>query len=272
MPPPAPPIARVSPTASSSNQSLGSPTQQFPRALGNKSPSDAPSSDAWVDEDDTETQLQNAIAHIERLILRSRVGKSDTPVARSALGAAGVKAMLPGAGGEGAGSGGSGGATAQRAAEDADSAGGDDDALHSKAHSKGRDGPAGGNASVVRRSRLPPPLTDRSSMLTRRQSTNFFDSMAQPVHSARETASFAKAWDVSGAGKAGDGVGGHDDNRGHDWKRRSGLPKPTHLRRPSERWSWKGDPVTPAAEELVIGTPPTVEGSAESSSGSPTDG
>lgn len=259
-----PSIARLSPTASSSaSTALGSPQQHFQRAIGNKTPSEAASSDAWAEDDDTEAQIQNAIAHIERLILRSKgVVKAETPGSKGAGGGVAAKGAGSSAGAAVAGaaageseSGGSG-ASQRGAADSSDATGGDDE-------SRSKDGDSSG--ASIRRSRLPAPLVDRSSMTSRRQSTNFFDTKLQPLHSAREGASFTKAWEGTGVGKGLEGMGAH----GEDWRRRSGASKAVHLRRQSEKWAWRGSAMAPASEDVIVGTPPTVEGSAESSSGSP---
>lgn len=259
-----PSIARLSPTASSGSTVIGSP--HF-HAIGS-TPSEGASSDVWAAaEDDNETQLQNAIAHIERLILRSRSGRSETPGSTTSRSAAG--GTVTASGGSRAGEGGNSNgdnATPQRKGESMDAVADDDGSRNKPA-----DGAAAGGGASVRRSRLPPPLIDRSSMITRRQSTNFFDTKPQPLHSAREVGSFSKAWDNTGGGKASDEHGALGEDGHNEWRRRSAAPKLAHLRRQSERWTWKPEAVASASGELIVGTPPTVDGSAESSSGSPSD-
>lgn len=245
-------MPRLSPTARDA-MGMGSPSARGGfHAIGGNGSSEHGSNggDVWVEEDDTEVTLQNTIARLERLILKSRVSKAETPSASRATGggggggAAGADTKREGSSSSGGGNGGGGGGD------------GSVDGL-----SIGTDGRNGGA-----RSRLRAPLTDRPSMPSRRQSTSFFDT--KPLHSARDSGgSFTKAWNAVGSEKTGLGPVEEDD--GELLKvRRPATARAAHSRRQSERWGggWGG-----AADEVGVGTPPTVEGSAESSSGSPSD-
>lgn len=237
-----PAIARLSLSPSSSN---GSPSIRTPGG----------ESDVFDEVDDTEMQLQNTISHIERLILSSRKVKTLTPgPPASASGAA--TAATREAGGPSDGSGGEGdNGSAGGGAGDSDGSG-------------GATAPGGGGGSRVPRTRIPPKI-DRAAMLQRRQSTSFFDT--KPVFSARDSSSsFTKMWNGGGAsGPDTDGNslgafgGGNDDG-----VRRPLTARPARARRQSERWGWREGV---GAEDVVLETPPTVEGSTGSGSESPTN-
>lgn len=193
--------------------------------------------------DDTEMQLQNTISHIERLILSSRKVKNLAP------GAAASAAAQDGGGAAGGPS---------------DSSGGEGDSKSGGAVSGESDGD--GAAATIRgaRARMPPKI-DRKALLSRRQSTSFFDT--KPVFSARDSSSsFTKMWNGGGtSGGSGTALGALGEEDG----RRPLTSRAPHSRRQSERWGWKGDV---GGEDIVAGTPPTVEGSAGSISDSPSNG
>lgn len=262
-----PPMARLmSPNASPGSSANPAASPSSARAAGGGGGGDG----TWGDEDDTEIQLQSAIAHLERLILKSRVGKSETPNSKNGgVGAAAAAAAAAAATATAAADGraknlnSSGGSAAAADGGSGGGGAGGEDGLQIKL-------PAESGRSIP--SRLRPPLTDRASMLSRRQSTSFFDT--KPLHSARESGSFTKAWNgIGGAGRgaAGGGLGALGED--HDWnRRRPATSKAAPLRRQSERWGWGAEQAVAASEEVLIGTPPTVEGSADSNSGSPSDG
>lgn len=214
-------------------------------------------SDNWVEEDDTEMALQNTINRLERLILKSRVGKTETPRTTSSSVAAS------------AGAGPAAGAAAAAAPSATASSGGGSRSPPRRPH-----GLSIGGRMPSSRSRLRAPLTDRPSMPSRRQSTSFFDT--KPLHSARDSGgSFTKAWDAmeedrgrgsSDTGVGEDGIGALEGDEDRGVKRRPVISKKAHSRAQSE--GWRGDR---AADDAGVGTPPTVEGSTESSNGSPSD-
>ncbi|CAM9422129.1 unnamed protein product, partial [Laminaria digitata] len=252
-----PAMARLSPTSS-----CGSPFSSRLRASGGgagggrgaRGTSDG-ESDVFDEVDDTEMQLQNTITHIERLILSSRKVKGDTPGAlESASAAAATAAARDAAQVE------NGGGSSSNSASGGDAGG---TAAGSRSGSEET-----AESRAAARARKAPPLIDRKALMTRRQSTSFFD--IKPVFSARDSSgSFTKAWN-GGAGTAGGGRGElralGEDGEG---RQRPMTARPAHSRRQTERWGWGG---STGAEELVVGTPPTVEGSAGSSSESPSDG
>lgn len=218
-------------------------------------------SDNWVEEDDTEMALQNTINRLERLILKSRVGKAETPRSSSSVAAS-------------AGAGGGTGDSAAGAAAGAASAAAAAGAGGSRSPPKRPHGLSIGGRMASSRSRLRAPLTDRPSMPSRRQSTSFFDT--KPLHSARDSGgSFSKAWDAMGedrgrgssdAGAGDNGIKAVEGNEDRGVKRRPVISKTAHSRAQSE--GWRADR---AVEDGGVGTPPTVEGSTESSNGSPSD-
>lgn len=248
-----PAMPRLSPR-SNSNGSLSSTPRRTPGGGGGGglAPSDG-GSDFYAEEDDTEMQLQNTITHIERLILSSRKVKNEAPGA--VVSAAAVAARRAGGNGDGK----------------ADTEGSVAEAV---------DGEAGAGAGAVAGSRgagarQPPTAIDRAAMMTRRQSTSFFDT--KPVFSARDSSgSFTKAWNGTGTVGTSGGGGANSSSKGGlgplgedgDGVRWPKTAKAAYSRRQSEKWGWTGDV---GAEEVVVGTPPTVEGSAGSSSGSPPD-
>lgn len=259
-------MPRLSPS-SNNNGSPSSSAQLRTPSRGGLAPSDG-GSDFYAEEDDTEMQLQNTITHIERLILSSRKVKNEAPGA--VVSAAAVAARRA------AGNGESKTAVEGRGAEGGDGeagAGAGAGAVEAAAGSRA----AGGT-------RQPPKAIDRAAMMIRRQSTSFFDT--KPVYSARDSSgSFTKAWNGTGTvGSSGGGGGGGssgaatctsssksglgplgEDGDGSRWPQ---TARAAYSRRQTEKWGWAGDA---GAEELVVGTPPTVEGSAGSSSGSPPD-
>lgn len=194
-----------------------------------------------IDDVDAETQLQSTIAQIERLILTSRKVKKETPGAPGS-----AHDDHDGIDGDGDGDGGGGGRQGEVETSEA-----------------GGEGVEGSN-SGARGWR--PPTIDRSALLSRRQSTSFFDT--KPVFSARDSkASFSRAWNGTGAAGGG-GTGGMAVTREgvedeHDKEARLGKTTRASLSRQHERFGFRGD------DDVIIGTPPTVDGSAESSSGSP---
>lgn len=191
-------------------------------------------SDTFDEVDDTEMQLQNTISHIERLILSSRKVKNLAPSV-----AATAAAREAGAG-------------------PSDSSGGEGDGKSGGAASAESDGDGAAASSRGARARVPPKI-DRKALVSRRQSTSFFDT--KPVFSARDSSSsFTKMW--NGGGSALRALGEEDGKRPL-------TSRPTHTRRQSERWGWKGEVGT---EDVIVGTPPTVEGSAGSTSESPSNG
>lgn len=130
------------------------------------------------------------------------------------------------------------------------------------AGSDGEGALAGGRTAA--RTRIPPKI-DRAALLSRRQSTSFFDT--KPVFSARDlSSSFTKMWNA-GAGTPGSGRGGQGSLGGEGT--RPMTARATHSRRQTERWGWKGEV---GGEDIVADTPPTVEGSAGSSTESPSNG
>eukprot|EP00903_Cladosiphon_okamuranus_P005420 g5406.t1 len=232
-----PSMARLSTSPTSSG---GSPSARTPGGNGGDS-------DVFDEVDDTEMQLQNTISHIERLILSSRKVKNLAPSAAAA--SAAVRE-----GGAGAGAGGP-----------SDSSGGEGDGKSGGAVS----GESDGDGAVAARSRggraRMPPKIDRKALISRRQSTSFFDT--KPVFSARDSSSsFTKMW--NGAGTP-DGTGSGLGSLGEEEGKRPLTSRAAHSRRRSERWGWKGDV---GGEDIVVGTPPTVEGSAGSTSESPSNG
>ena len=231
--------------------SNGSPSKPSLEAL-----LDASENDEFDEGDDAETQLQNTIAHIERLILTSRKVKKESPGGHIVSNAAITGRHDDTGVGEGL----------EGMAEEGDSE-----------VAEGRAGSNGGGARGRR-----PPTIDRTALLSRRQSTSFFDT--KPVFSARDaSASFSKAWNGTGTigGGAGEGGGGRfglatasrggagrgtGDEGNNDGTRWAKTTRAAYSRRQTERWGFKGD------DDVVVGTPPTVEGSAGSSSGSPPHG
>ena len=236
-----PAMARLSTSPTSSG---GSPSARTPSGTGTGG-----ESDVFDEVDDTEMQLQNTISHIERLILSSRKVKNLAPSAASSA------ATREGGGGGGGGSGGG----------PSDSSGGEGDSKSGGGVSAESDGD-GSAAPSTRgpRTRIPPKI-DRKALLSRRQSTSFFDT--KPVFSARDSSSsFTKMWNGGGTpGSGGSGLGALGEEGGE----RPLTSRATHSRRQSERWGWKGDV---GGEDIVVGTPPTVEGSAGSTSESPSNG
>lgn len=214
-------------------------------------------------------QLQNTIAHIERLILSSRKVKNEAPGDAVSAAAAAARDMI----------------AAGAAMMDSDATGAGDTGRAVDSEDGGGGAVGGKSSSRLAGSRIPravggrqQPLTlDRTAMMSRRQSTSFFDT--KPVFSARDsTGSFTKAWNGAGAGAASStgSSGGSSSGRGAagesgDGKRRPMTARAATARRQSEHWGAKGNAGI-AADDGAIGTPPTVDGSAGSSSGSPSDG
>lgn len=250
-------MARLSPTSSG-----GSPSSRL-RASGGgggrgggRGTSDG-ESDVFDEVDDTEMQLQNTITHIERLILSSRKVKGDAPGALESVSAAAAAAATGDAGNVGIG-GGSGG--------NASGGAGGGGAVAGAREGEGETA----ESMAAARAWKAPPAIDRAALMTRRQSTSFFDT--KPVFSARDSSgSFTKAWN-GGTSTAGGGKGrGELGAWGEDGegRQRPMTARPAHSRRQTEKWGWAA---SSGAEELIVGTPPTVEGSAGSSSESPSDG
>lgn len=284
-------MPRLSPE-SQRNANMGSPSlghSGFGGIAGPASEHGGSQSDAWVEDDDTEMTLQNTIHRLERLILKSKAVKAETPGSSSSIvsGGNGARAAAAAAATAAASHGGGGGTGGQ---------GGIGRTVDLSPPPRRPHGLSIGGRTPSSRSRLRAPLTDRPSMPSRRQSTSFFDT--KPLHSARDSSSsFTNAWNAmgDGAGPSGGGGGGVSSNNAglgsvgeHNdvgLKRKPGMAKAGGLRTQSERWATGGvagadgasaAAVAPAAapaaaEEAGIGTPPTVEGSAESSSGSPSD-
>lgn len=203
-------------------------------------------SDVFDEVDDTEMQLQNTITHIERLILSSRKVKKLAPGA--VVSAATIAARETGG--------------------PSDSSGGED-VEGKKAGGGGGGGTSGGSdvdeGTRGSRSRIPPKI-DRADLLTRRQSTSFFDT--KPVFSARDSSnSFTKMWNGGGGGTGG-GLGALGEEGGSKG-RRPMTARAAQVRRQSDRWGWKDDS---RGEDALVRTPPTVAGSAGSSSESPANG
>ena len=124
-------------------------------------------SDVFDEVDDTEMQLQNTITHIERLILSSRKVKGDNPGApeSASAGAAARDAVrVENSGGSSSSSSGGAGGTVAGARD-------------------GEGETAEGRPAA--RARKAPPTIDRAALMTRRQSTSFFDT--KPVFSARDS-------------------------------------------------------------------------------------
>lgn len=219
-------------------------------ANGSPSTAQATSFDAGESDDgddvDAETQLQSTIAQIERLILTSRKVKKESPGAPASTADVAAHGDHDGVDGED-GDGGGGGRQGE--------------VETSEAGGEGVEGSNGGARGWR------PPTIDRSALLGRRQSTSFFDT--KPVFSARDSkASFSRAWNGTGAAGGG-GTGGMAVTReGAEDEEDKGarLVKTTRAslsQQQTERFGFRGD------DKVVIGTPPTVDGSAGSSSGSP---
>lgn len=237
-----PPMARLSVSPSSSN---GSGPARTPGGGGGGG--DGGESDVFEDvDDDTEMALQNTITKIERLILSSRKVKNLPPgavvsAATIAAREAGGPSDSSGGEGDGGGAGGGGGGGLS---------GGSD-----------VDGATSGGRGV--RTRIPPKI-DRAALLSRRQSTSFFDT--KPVFSARDSSSsFTKMWNAGGTPGSGGSRGGAGSLEGT----RPMTARAGHSRRQTEKWGWRGEV---GGEDIVVGTPPTVEGSAGSSIESPSNG
>ncbi|CBJ27232.1 Centromeric protein E, putative [Ectocarpus siliculosus] len=203
-------------------------------------------SDVFDEVDDTEMQLQNTITHIERLILSSRKVKKLAPGA--VVSAATIAARETGGPSDSSGR---------------------EDVEGKKAGGGGGAGTSGGSdvdeGDRGSRSRIPPKM-DRTDLLTRRQSTSFFDT--KPVFSARDSSnSFTKMWNGGGGGTGG-GLGALGEEGGGKG-RRPMTARAAQARRQSDRWGWKDDS---RGEDALVRTPPTVAGSAGSSSESPANG
>lgn len=230
-------MARLSTSPTSSG---GSPSARTPGGDGGNV--NGGESDVFDEVDDTEMQLQNTISHIERLILSSRKVKTLAPSAAASSAAAREAGGGPSdsSGGEGDGKSGGGGVSAESDGDGAEAPG-----------SKGA------------RARVPPKI-DRKALLSRRQSTSFFDT--KPVFSARDSSSsFTKMWNGGGGTGGGSALGALGEESG----KRPLTSRAAHSRRQSERWGWRGDDKD---EDVVVGTPPTAEGSAGSTSESPSNG
>lgn len=249
-----PVIARLSLSPSSSN---GSPSARNSFGADGSGGGGGGESDVFDEVDDTEMQLQNTISHIERLILSSRKVKTLTP-----------GAPAPAAGAAGAGA-------AREAHGFSESGGGEGDGASAGgagARPGDGDGDAGATASGVGGSRVPrtriPPKIDRAALLQRRQSTSFFDT--KPVFSARDSSStFTKMWNGGGGAEADERSFGALGGGNGDGVRRPLTARPAHARRQSEKWGWREGV---GAEDVALETPPTVEGSTESRSESPSNG
>lgn len=270
-------MPRLSPE-SMNKANMGSPSVGHGGfGAGGSSSEHGSQSDIWVEEDDTEMTLQNTIHRLERLILKSKAVKAETPGSSNSVVSGGKDARAAAAA-----------AVAAAAVAAASRGGGNGGTSDSSPPPRRAHGLSIGGRTPSSRSRLRAPLTDRPSMPSRRQSTSFFDT--KPLHSARDSAgSFTNAWNAmgdgvgpsggggGGGGNTSAGLGSVGEHKDVGLKRKPALTKAAGLRAQSERWgtgavaSADAAASVAAAEEAGIGTPPTVEGSAESSSGSPSD-